>query len=33
MSQAFAYGFRTLADNPKIQPTMPDLERLFFSRD
>ena len=33
MSQAFAYGFRTLAANPQIQPTMLDLERLFFDRD
>ena len=30
MSQAFAYGFRTLAANPQIEPTMLDLERLFF---
>ena len=33
MSQAFAYGFRTLAANPQIEPTMLDLERLFFDRD
>ena len=33
MSQAFAYGFRTLAANPQIQPTMLDLERLFFDRE
>ena len=33
MSQAFAYGFRTLAANPQIQPTMLDLERLFFDCD
>ena len=33
MSQAFAYGFRTLAANPQIHPTMLDLERLFFDRD
>ena len=33
MSQAFAYGFRTLAANPQIKPTMLDLERLFFDRD
>ena len=33
MSQAFAYGFRTLAANPRIEPTMLDLERLFFDRD
>ncbi|MCY3748924.1 MAG: type IV secretion system DNA-binding domain-containing protein [Chloroflexi bacterium] len=33
MSQAFMYGFRTLAANPQIQPTMLDLERLFFDRD
>ena len=33
MPQAFAYGFRTLAANPQIQPTMLDLERLFFDRD
>lgn len=32
MSQAFAYGFRTLAANPQIEPTMLDLERLFFDR-
>ena len=33
MSQAFAYGFRTLAANPQIKPTMLDLERLFMDRD
>ncbi len=33
MSQAFAYGFRTLAANPQIKPTMLDLERLFIDRD
>ncbi len=33
MSQAFAYGFRTLAANPQIEPTMLDLERLFFDRE
>ncbi len=33
MSQAFAYGFRTLAANPQVKPTMLDLERLFFDRD
>ena len=33
MSQAFAYGFRTLAANPQIKPSMLDLERLFFDRD
>ena len=33
MSQAFAYGFRTLAVNPQIEPTMLDLERLFFDRE
>ena len=33
MSQAFAYGFRTLAANPQIEPTMLDLERLFFNRE
>ena len=33
MSQAFAYGFRTLAANPQIGPTMLDLERLFFDRE
>ncbi|MCY3958707.1 MAG: type IV secretion system DNA-binding domain-containing protein [Chloroflexi bacterium] len=33
MSQAFMYGFRTLAANPQIHPTMLDLERLFFDRD
>ena len=33
MSQAFAYGFRTLAANPQIRPTMLDLERLFMDRD
>ena len=33
MSQAFMYGFRTLAANPQIQPTMLDLERLFFDRE
>lgn len=33
MSQAFAYGFRTLAANPQIRPTMLDLERLFIDRD
>ena len=32
-SQVFAYGFRTLAANPQIQPTMLELERLFFDRD
>ena len=32
MSQAFAYGFRTLAANPQVRPTMLDLERLFFDR-
>lgn len=30
MSQAFAYGFRTLAANPQVEPTMLDLQRLFF---
>ena len=33
MSQAFAFGFRTLAANPQVQPTMLDLERLFIDRD
>ena len=33
MSQAFAYGFRTLAANPQIRPTMLDLERLFIDRE
>ncbi len=33
MSQAFTYGFRTLAANPQIEPTMLDLERLFFDRE
>ncbi|MCY4111152.1 MAG: type IV secretion system DNA-binding domain-containing protein, partial [Chloroflexi bacterium] len=33
MSQAFAYGFRTLAANPQIKPTMLDLERLFIDRE
>ncbi len=33
MSQAFAYGFRTLAANPQVRPTMLDLERLFFDAD
>ena len=33
MSQAFAYGFRTLAANPQIKPSMLDLERQFFDRD
>ena len=32
MSQAFSYGFRTLAANPQIEPTMLDLERLFSDR-
>ena len=33
MSQAFAFGFRTLAANPQVQPTMLDLERLFIDRE
>ena len=33
MSQASAYGFRTLAANTQINPTMLDLERLFIDRE